>query len=147
MIHNLYITVEGHTFPAICTTARNRDYVREVTSVAAPWIPPEVIRTLDESAVSVHDVLEVVRHYLNDTATLECSASCGSIRFEWEVMDRDALRSDLTGRSYHVKLTGKGGLRFECETGAANSWEAMDKATAAFGRKVWASVVTPLDPQ
>lgn len=147
MIHNLLVTVEGHTFPAICTVARNRDYVREVTSVAAPNVSMHVMGLLDDTAVSLHDILEVIRHYLNDTATRVTAANCGAVLFNWDVMDHDALRADLTGRSYHVKLTGKHGERFDDTIGAANSWEAMDKAKEAFGRLVWSSVVTPLDPQ
>lgn len=147
MIHNLLVTVEGHTFPAICTTMRNRDYVREVSSVAAPNVSMHVMGTLDEASIDVHDILEVIRHYLNDTATRVTAANCGTILFSWSVQDHDALRADLTGRSYHVKLTSKCGQRFECETGASNSWHALDIAKVVFNRLVWSSVVTPLDPQ
>lgn len=143
MNHNILITVDGYSWTAIATTHYNRT-TREVTAVSCVDVPLQVMASLDEHLINVHDVLELVRHYLNDTGTVIRSATCGPISIQWQPLDPVALREDLTGRTYQVKLTDQTGKQHEFELGAVSSWSAMDQCKAQLQLPVWSSVVVPL---
>lgn len=143
MNHNILITVDGFAWTAIATT-HHTGRQREVTAVSCADVPLHVMATLSDHIIDIHDVLELVRNYLNDTGAVIRSATCGPILIEWQPLNPEALRDDLTGQTYEVKLTDQTGKQYEFTTGAANSWNAMDICKGWLMLPVWSSFVRPL---
>lgn len=143
MNHQIMITVDGYSWVATATTHHNGKQ-REVTAVSCVDVPTRVLGALDEHVISVHDVLELVRHYLNDTGSLIREATCGAIEITWYPLNAVALRDDLTGKTYSVKLIDCHGNTHMYETGAGSSWDAMDICKDVLQLPVRSSVVQPL---
>lgn len=143
MNHNILITVDGYRWTAIATT-HHTGKQREVTAVSCADVPLHVMATLSDHIIDIHDVLELVRNYLNDTGAVIRSATCGPVSIEWRPLDAEALREDLTGNTYAVKLTDQTGKTHEYEVGACSSWSAMDQCKEQLRLPVWSSVVVPL---
>lgn len=143
MNHNIMITVDGYSWAAYATT-HHTGTQREVTAVSCADVPLQVLGVLADHIIDVHDVLELVRNYLNDTGAVIRSATCGPVSIEWRPLDAAALREDLTGNTYAVKLTDQTGKTHEYEVGACSSWSAMDQCKEQLRLPVWSSVVVPL---
>lgn len=143
MNHNILITVDGYSWTAIATTHHNGKQ-REVSAVSCADVPLQVLGTLADHIIDVHDVMELVRNYLNDTGAVIRSASCGPVSIQWQPLNPEALRDDLTGNTYQVKLTDQTGKQHEFNIGACSSWSAMDTCKEQLKLPVWSSVVVPL---
>lgn len=143
MIHAIMITIDGYSWTAYATTHHNR-VAREIAAISCTDVPMVVMATLSDHIIDVHDVLELMRNYLNDTGAVIRSATCGPVGIEWRPLDAEALREDLTGKTYQVKLTDQTGKTHEYEVGACSSWSAMDQCKEQLRLPVWSSVVVPL---
>lgn len=143
MNHSILVTVNGYSWTATATTERTRSG-REVTAVSCTDVPLIVMAAIEDQAVSIHDVLEIIRYHLNDTANKKRDSFCGPVVFEWLPLNPEYLRADILGRTFEVRLTDCHGRTHEYTTGAGSNWEAMDIATAALGLPVRSSVVIPL---
>lgn len=143
MNHQVMITVDGYTWVATATTHHNGKE-REVSAIACIDVPLRVLGALSDHLIDVHDVLELVRNYLNDTATVKQEATCGPIEITWYPLNGEALRNDLTGRTFEVKLVDKRGGVHLFDIGAANSWEALDVCGATLDGGPRSSVVVPM---
>jgi hypothetical protein len=143
MNHSLVITVDGYSWVTIATTHHNGK-IREVSAIACIDVPTRVLGALDDHVLSPHDVLEVVRQYLNDTAAAQHGTTCGPIEISWHPLDAAALRADLTGKTYRVKLTDCTGVRHTFETGAANQSAAFAACADLVQQPIRSSVVQPL---
>lgn len=143
MNHQIMITVDGYSWIAIATTHHNGK-AREVSAISCVDVPLQVMAALDEHVINVHDVLELVRTYLNDTTVVRREATCGAIEITWYPLNAVALREDITGNTYSVKLVANDGAIVNYEVGAASSWGAMDICKDALQKPVRSSVVIPL---
>lgn len=143
MKHLIMVTVDGYSWIATALTHHNGKQ-RQVSRVSCEDIPTHVLGTLADHLIDANDVLEVVRNYLNDTATAVTETQCGPIAITWSPLDRIALRDDLTGNTYHVKLTDQTGQAHEYDVGAATSWHAFDMCKAALQLPIRSSIVQPM---
>ena len=143
MNHNIMITVDGYSWVAVATT-HHTSKQREVSSVACADVPTTVLGALDEHVINIHDVLELVRVHLNDTAINRRTLNIGPIKISWYPLDSDALRADITGRTFAVKITDSNGQAHVFEVGASNSWCALDLCMPSVPGPVRSSIVQPI---
>lgn len=143
MKHAIMITVDGFSFTghaAISHTASGR-VVEQVTCEAPPM---QVLGTLEEHLVDIHDVLYIMSEYLNNTARRKHSFECGPIEVSFSPVDPERFREDLTGTTYMVKLIDTHSNVHMFDVGTGNSWVAMDYAKEALAMPVRSSVVQPV---
>lgn len=143
MNHLVMVTVDGYSWVTTATT-QHTGKQREVIGVSCEDVPTTVLGTLSDHLIDINDVLEVVRNYLNDTGVAQSDTVCGPILISWRPLDRVTLRDDITGNTYHVKLTDLSGAVHHYDVGAATSWHAMDICKAVLQAPVRSSVVHPL---
>jgi len=143
MNHSIMITVDGYSWVAVATT-HHTGKAREVSAISCADVPLQAMAALDEHVVSIHDVLEVVRTYLNDSAAALYETKCGSIEISWRPLDADQLREDLTGLTFHVKIVDRDGKQHAFNTGASSSLQAWNTCSALVPEPHWSTVVRPL---
>ena len=140
MRHNILFTVDGYSFLALAFVEHVPNEGRIVTTIAAAHVPQHVMGALTETALTIHDVFEVARYHLNDTAVAVHEQKCGAVEFAWYPLDRDALRMDLTGTPYAVELTDATGQYHCFELGAHSQWDAVDKCKEWVPGPCWSAV-------
>lgn len=143
MNHSIMITVDGYSWTATAHVHHNGKQ-RTVDALSCQDVPLQVHAVLADHLIDSHDVLELVRNYLNDTATVKREATCEPIEVSWYPLAATALREDLTGKTYHVKLTDTDGGVHHYDCGAASSVSAITACAEALGKGMRSSVVQPL---
>jgi len=146
MKHAILITINGTTIEAHAET-NNAPEGRTVTAITyAHKLRHDAERVISEQGLTLSDILEVTRWYLvteNPTSERR-SFSCGVIDVTYTTVDPEYLKADLTGKLYRVKVVDITGLSYQAETGAVNSWQALDIMRAAVPCAIRSSVVEPL---
>lgn len=107
MNHNLFISIDGHGFAAVAFTRETlytdmSEYTpRLVYCLQAPVVPERLAGTLPGTILAVDDVLEVIRHHLNDVSLRHHELTIGDIEVTWCVYDYQTLYNDLMSNAHN----------------------------------------------
>lgn len=136
MKHNIMITVDGISFEATAHTgpSHGAQYTpRMVTHVTVDNVPLQVRAIIDERSalLDVDDILEVVRHYLNDPMNTTHEFDSRDVEISWLVFDYQAIRDDIMAHSTYIVHVELSSGRVVHEEVGANS------GIAAWGAVSW----------
>lgn len=101
MKHDIFVTIDGHGFAAVAFTREslytNKDEYtpRVVYCLQAPVTPERLSGSIGGTGLNVDDVLEVVRHHINDISGRHHECTIGDVEISWCVYDYQTLHNDL----------------------------------------------------
>lgn len=143
MNHSIMITVNGFSFMAEADVV-HAPGGRIIDSVTAPNPPLQVLSDLADTLADIHDVLYVISHHLTDTARTHHAIEFGAIGIEFHALDPQALRADLAGKTFMIKLKDSAGTTRLFDVGATDSSTAYYVAADQVPAAILSSVVQPI---